>query len=288
MTLPDQVLALVAAALPGQPIADLKATEGGFSHRTALATIAGRRCLIKAAEAPAKRADVRHEARVLALLRGQGLPAPEPIALAEGEGWTVGISAALPGRAGISLYAQPELLPQAYRELGRLLARVHAAPLPPPTPALLLAERARADQAALPELGLPPALSAELDAALAHPAWRPAAPHLVHGDAGLHNLIWDDGAAALVDWEWSGWGAPALDLAWVGWTMRWRAVDPGLWDVFLGAYRAAGGAPEAPDPATNRALALGQIAGILVRVRDQLPARAEWLRRAHWTLDAFS
>jgi aminoglycoside phosphotransferase (APT) family kinase protein len=282
--LPDQVLALVARALPGQPIGDVAPTEGGFSHHTALATIGGRRCLIKAAATPNKRADVRHEATMLALLRGQGLLAPAPVALAEGDGWTVAISAAIAGSSGIQLYRRPELLGQAYAELGALLARVHRAPIAPASPDQMLAERFGQVRRQLPTLGLPPELLDVFAASLAHPAWQPPAARLTHGDAGLHNTLCEQQITALLDWEWAGWGNPLLDLAWVYWTMRWRAVAPELWPIFLRSYQAAAGAEPAGMEAL-RALALGQIAGIIVRVHDQPAARAEWLRRAAWTLE---
>src|SRR5262249_10225081 len=89
---------------------------------------------------------------------------------------------------------------------------------------------------------------------------------------------------ALLDWEWAGLGSPVIDLAWLYWTMRWRDLPPALWQTFLAGYGAGsalvcGGSPEA-----LRALALGQIAGILARVPEQPAAREEWLRRLRWTL----
>jgi aminoglycoside phosphotransferase (APT) family kinase protein len=281
--LSDQVLQFVAAAFPGQPIHNLAPTAGGFSHQTMLATIGGLRCLIKAADLAAKRADVRHEARMLDLLPAGGLPAPRHLALIETDSWTISVCTALGGYSGVQLYAQPELLGQAYHELGGLLAAVHSAPVAPPAPDLLLSERARRVADLLPRLGLAPALQAELAASLAHPAWQASPPALVHGDAGLHNVLWHDAIAGLVDWEWAGWGGPLFDLGWVYWTMRWRAVPVEHWGLFLASYRAA--RPLAlPDDGSMRALVFGQIASILASVRDAPAARAEWLRRAEWTL----
>jgi hypothetical protein len=68
-------------------------------------------------------------------------------------------------------------------------------------------------------------------------------------------------------------------LAWLHWTMRWRGLPEDLWRDALAAY----GRPAPPDDALT-ALALGQIAMILARVSGQPAARAEWLRRAVWTL----
>jgi len=282
--LPDHVLALVAAAFPGQAIGEVTSTEGGFSHHTALATIGARQCAIKAATDGAKRADVRHEAHMLALLGGHALPSPELLALRESDAWTVTVCNAIAGRNGIHLYQQPELLTRAYRELGQLLASVHRTPIAPPNPNLLLAERFREVQEQLPALGLEPELRDVFAASLAHPAWRPESPRLVHGDAGLHNVLWEGRISALLDWEWSGWGNPPLDVAWVYWTMRWRAVPSAFWDIFLSNYRAAFAEGIPTDSASLRALVFGQIAGILVRSRNQPAARAEWLRRAKWTL----
>jgi aminoglycoside phosphotransferase (APT) family kinase protein len=282
--LADPVLALVAAAFPGQPIGDVAPTEGGFSHYTALATIGARRCVIKAASDANKRTDVRHEARMLALLHNHGLPSPQLLALSEGDTWTVAVTAAVAGRSGIHLYQQPERLAEAYRALGQLLASVHRTPIAPPDPNLLLAQRFRQVQEQLPVLGLEPELLDVFAASLAHPVWQPTRSTLVHGDAGLHNVLWNGHISALLDWEWSGWGNPLLDVAWVYWTMRWRAVPPALWDVFLSSYQTAFAGSAPAGSAGLRALVVGQIVGILARVHDQPAARAEWLRRANWTL----
>jgi len=282
--LPDQVLALVAATFPGQPIGEVTPAEGGFSHHTALATIGARRCAIKAASG-ARRADVRHDARMLALLGNRGLPCPRLLALSDNDTWSVAISLAVAGRTGIQLYQEPELLGQAYHELGELLATIHRTPLAPPDSNLLLAERFHTVREHLPALGLKPQLLEVCASSLAHPAWRPTSARLVHGDAGLHNVLWDGRITALLDWEWSGWGNPLLDVAWLYWTMRWRAVAPDLWDVFLSSYRAAFAEAPPADAGSLRALVFGQIADILIRVREQPAARAEWLRRANWTLN---
>lgn len=151
----------------------------------------------------------------------------------------------------------------------------------PPAPEWRLAERFRRVLTALPTLALETALHDELQTSLEHPAWR-AAACLVHGDAGAHNLLWDGQITALFDWEWSGWGNPLLDLAWVYWTMRWRNVPDQLWPIFLAGYGHT--PPGTIDGGGLRALALGQIAGLLVRVHDQPDAWAEWLRRARWTI----
>jgi aminoglycoside phosphotransferase (APT) family kinase protein len=107
---------------------------------------------------------------------------------------------------------------------------------------------------------------------------------LVHGDAGLHNLLWDGRIAALLDWEWAGCGSPLLDLAWLHWTMRWRDLPVALWQTMLARYGDGPALACGSSPAALRALALGQIAGILARVQGQPGAWGEWLRRLRWTL----
>jgi aminoglycoside phosphotransferase (APT) family kinase protein len=282
--LPQPALDLLTRAA-GVP-SELAPTFGGFSHHSALATIDGRRCVVKAAEAVPKRADLRHEARVLVLLRGSGLPAPVLIALAEDAGWTVEVLEFMPGANGLHILAQaPAELGQVYDTLGRALAAVHHSGLAPPAHDLLLAERARRLRAALADLPLDDDLCAALAQALEQPAWRSPNVCLVHGDAGIHNLLWEGRITALLDWEWAGWGDPLIDLAWVWWTMRWRDLPSRLWAVFLAGYAADRRAQIAAEPAVLRALALGQIAGILARAQGQPGAWAEWLRRARWTLE---
>lgn len=281
--LPQPALDLLTSAV-GVP-GELAPTFGGFSHHSALATIGGRRCVVKAAEAAPKRADLRHEARVLALLRGSSLPAPALLALAEDAGWTVEVLRFMAGDNGLQILAQtPEKLAQVYDGLGRALAAVHRSALPSPAQDLLLAERARRLRISLADLPLDQDLRAALAKALEQPAWRSAEMCLVHGDAGIHNLLWDGRVTALLDWEWAGWGDPLLDLAWVWWTMRWRDLPSQLWPVFLAGYAADQYVQLSAKPEVLRALALGQIAGILARVLGQPGAWAEWLRRARWTL----
>ncbi len=168
--------------------------------------------------------------------------------------------------------------------LGIRWRMVHGTAVAPPAQDALLAERARLLHTALEELPIEPELRAALASGLEQPAWRSPKVCLVHGDAGIHNLLWDGRITALLDWEWAGWGDPLIDLAWVWWTIRWRDLPSPLWSAFLAGYAAEQPAPNT-DSAALRALALGQIAGILTRVQGQAGAWAEWLRRAHWTVE---
>ncbi|HMQ33969.1 MAG TPA: phosphotransferase [Chloroflexaceae bacterium] len=284
--LPPPVAALLAAAFPGAPVAGLAPTVGGFSNLTLRARVGGVPCVLKAASHPAKVADLRREARALALLRGRRLGAPRALAFREGGGWALLVTGRRPGAPGLTLYGgPPEALAPACAALGQALSRLHAAPIAPPGDLgdLLVAGRAAATAKALGVLPLPPELRAPLAEALAHPAWRPARPRLVHGDAGLHNILWGRRGLTLLDWELAGWGDPRLDLAWAAWALRFRGAPPALWAALLDGYGPQRAAALGLADDALRALALGQIAALLVRASG-LPAWDEWLRRARATL----
>ena len=283
--LPAQVIDLLRAAFAGQPIADVTATSGGFSNITAIATIGAERCAIKAAAIGLKRADLRREARALTLLASSGLPIPMLVALLEDHAWTVVVSRFAAGEQGLAVLARaPERLGSLYHELGQLLAALHRTPITTIDSELLLAERARLLLDLLPTLPIEADLRAALVASLRHPIWRSNHMSLVHGDAGLHNLLWDGRVTALLDWEWAGYGPPLIDLAWLYWTIRWRELGPAVWESFLAGYGRGPALASPGSPAALRALALGQIAGILARVLEQPDAWHEWLRRLRWTL----
>jgi aminoglycoside phosphotransferase (APT) family kinase protein len=284
--IPTPVISLLQSAFPGQPLGEFAATTGGFSNLTLIATIGAQRCVIKAATVALKRADVRREAALLRLLQGSNLPTPPLLALIEDEAWTIAVTRWIPGEHGLAVLERaPDQLEAVYHQLGRLLARVHRTPVAAPEHAPQLADRIQHALAQLPALELEIDLRAALLEGLQHPIWRAQPYALTHGDVGLHNLLWDGNITALLDWEWAGWGAPLLDLAWVYWTIQWRRLPPALWHSLLAGYDAgpalANGAP-ADD---MRALALGQIAGILVRSHGQPAAWQEWQRRLRWSLD---
>jgi aminoglycoside phosphotransferase (APT) family kinase protein len=285
--LPPPAAALLASAFPGAPITGLAPAVGGFSNLSLLATIGGARCAVKAAHVPTKRADLAREARVLALLAGRGVRAPALLAHAEGDGWSVLVTRRRPGTPGLRLYAQPpQTLEAPLRALGAALGRLHRLDLPPPADAgdagLLAARRAQALAGDLDALPVPSTLREQLAAALRHPAWRPASARLTHGDAGLHNILWGQRTFTLLDWELAGWGDSRLDLAWAAWTLRFRGLPPACWEALLAGYRANGGPAELDEEAA-RALALGQVAGLLARSAGG-GAWGEWLRRAEWSL----
>src|SRR5262249_53378135 len=114
-----------------RPIANIAPTFGGFSNLTMAATIGERRCVVKAAQDRLKRADVRREARMLAMLRDSGLPIPQLLALVEDREWTVAVTGFVGGEHGLQVYQRaPPGRGAIFRALGRLLAAVHR--IPPP------------------------------------------------------------------------------------------------------------------------------------------------------------
>jgi aminoglycoside phosphotransferase (APT) family kinase protein len=283
--LPTDVVRLLQAAFPGESIGQFAATSGGFSNLTAITTIGDRRCVIKAAAATLKRADVRREAALLRLLPADTLPIPRLLALIEDDEWSVVVTGWLPGQHGLAVLAQaPNQLEAIYHALGQLLANIHSIPTPVPALAPQLDDRMRDALARLPTLALEPDLHTALIEGLEHPIWRALPYYLAHGDVGLHNLLWDGQITALLDWEWAGWGTPLLDLAWLFWTIRWRNLPQALWDSFLAGYGNGPALARGATPEAMRALVLGQITSILARAHGQPSAWEEWRRRLDWTL----
>lgn len=284
--LPAAAAALLRAALPQQPVVDLGPTTGGFSNLSRFARVGRARCVLKLASSPVKRADLRREAHMLALVAGHRVGAPPLVALVEDARWTILITRRRPGTPGVRLYGEaPEALGPPLAALGGLLARLHRLKLAPPSgrgEGLLLTTRATALLAQLDTLPLPVELAGPLQAALQHPAWRPGRPYLVHGDAGLHNLLWGR-RCSLLDWELGGWGDPRLDLAWVAWTLRFRGVPAEAWEALLRGYGAGPARRLGLDDEAMHALALGQVAALLARAAGT-PAWDEWLRRAVWSV----
>jgi aminoglycoside phosphotransferase (APT) family kinase protein len=283
--LPAPVISLLQAAFPDLPIGDFTATTGGFSNLTAIVTIGAQRCVIKAAATTLKRADVRREATMLRLLQASDLPIPRLLALIEDDQWTIAVTRWMAGEHGLAVLERaPEQLESLYCALGLLLANIHRTPLAAPEIAPQLEDRTRQAWERLPALELDRELSAALLDGLEHPIWHTKPHGLAHGDAGLHNLLWDGRITALLDWEWAGWGTPLLDLAWLYWTIQWRGLPSALWQSLLTGYGAGSALAIGAAPDELRALALGQIASILARAQGQPGAWEEWQRRLRWTM----
>jgi aminoglycoside phosphotransferase (APT) family kinase protein len=282
--LPPPVIQLLIASFPDLSINRVQPTVGGYSNLTVHITIGEQRCVIKAAASAVKRADVRRDAHMLTLLHDLSLPAPELLALLENEAWTVAVTKYVPGDHGLHVLEQsPIVLERVYYALGQLLAKVHATPLLADDSSLRVAVRARQVRDMMSTLNLDAELDSVVIASLEHPVWQMQPEHLVHGDAGLHNVLWDGQITALLDWEWSGWGNGALDLAWLYWTIRWRNFPEYLWETVLAGYGPGPVRMRTVTPETLQALVIGHIAQILLRAHEQPHAWEEWVRRLRWT-----
>lgn len=283
--IPDDVRAAIVKAFPNQQVGPATPTFGGYSNLTVALPIDGRQLVAKIAHTAPKRSDVRREARILTALQESGLPIPKLVQLIESESFTIELLQHIDGTNAMRFFsAEVETLPALYAAVGRTLGATHQRTLAEHAPDFDLLPRYQQAQAAISALDLAPQIAGPLHAALTHPVWQRSADRLVHGDAGLHNILWDVQLRALLDWEWAGRGLPLLDLAWTAWIMRFRSLDPALWDGFLTAYRSVIDQPPVATADELRALALGQIAFILTRTDPDTWARGEWERRAEATL----
>lgn len=293
--LPAAMLAMIAGHF-GETPGDCVRLGGGFSHTAFAFVLRGHRYVAKAASSDAYQRELWHEAETLVGLdrvtRG-GVPHARQVAHISGADWHVLVLEFCDGAPGPQLFGGPaRTRAAAYRHLARLLARLHRAEFAALRPlqndaarasSFSLAKRATWGAQQLPTLALPDALQRPLLAALKHRAWRSANPVFVHGDAGLHNLLYRPGGSVLLDWEWAGWGPAQSDLAWLAWTLRWRKLEA-LWPATLDAYHRELGETSAWSAAHARAFVLGRIALLLIRSKDNPPMLAEWLRRAEFTL----
>ena len=248
-------------AFPDTP--QIAATEiipipGGRSKKTFFVTISDSRALPARAVIRQDYAlkyegtKVRDEYTPLAKLAAKGLPVPRPWHLepAESEvGPPFMIVERLQGSAPGTYFGLQKPCPGAFRDMARVLAALHC--MPP-------VELGFATDAAVGKNNLEALIDRyerkwRDNATRASPlidyayAWarrearrEPAAPVVVHGDAGPYNfLIEDDRLTAVLDWEFAHLGDPAEDLG----IVRVYAEDLIDWQEFLALYAAAGGPP---------------------------------------------
>lgn len=207
--------------------------------------------------------DPSDQYRVMERVHADGFPVPRPVfAYDETDGMGAGFvtefvgGETLPKRI-IESAEFADVRPRLARQLGELLARLHALPVEDfsflesraDSIDVLDAQRARIDAYGRPR----PALELAL-------RWlereRPdAGPRaLLHGDFRVGNLlVGPEGVNAVLDWECSHLGSVVEDIGWLG-LRSWRFGRPDLpvggvaqWRPFLEAYEGAGGRRIEPD-----------------------------------------
>lgn len=169
---------------------------------------------------------------------------------------------------------EPNCLPWA--EAGRLLARLHAEPVPPRTPAHGWPQRMRrAVDAARHHNVVRRAAAALPDA-----AWRPGSPDrpstLVHGDWHLGQLGRHTPGSPwlLIDVDDLGVGDPAWDLARPAGFWAAGLIPDDDWTAFIDAYADAGGpaGPTALEPFARAAVVQAAAAGVAHGDTDETQA----------------
>lgn len=147
-----------------------------------------------------------------------------------------------PGRSAMRLRGPDR--GEATADLGRHLARLHAAALPDPS-GRTMTEATRdevirwRDHYRDNRVAAVPVIDALLAWCEANVPLDDRPAMLVWGDAGAHNTLTSDGAVtAMLDWELAHHGHPVEDLASAAWIDAAAGVDA---DVLLEAYEDAGG-----------------------------------------------
>ncbi len=264
-------------------------TVGGFSNLSFRVVIENRLSVVKAATVPVKRADLRREAKVLGVLSGVDeytLPIPKIVAHGDHGDWTVTVFDELPGENGLTFLSRRSLgyVRQRCVVLARLLQAVQAAaPQPLRDLDLDIASRVGALVQFVTDGLAPSAETEQMLAALSSPAVGRGIS-LVHGDFGMHNVMWDVDVrrvrvGGLLDWEFAGWGSPLTDVAWLWWTFQFRRIAKEFWPHFVHAYGRVALLALGFESNVILDLVRVQMIQLLSRTDPESAARAEWLRR---------
>jgi len=263
----DQVLSLFNrdGGIGGRAIEvrDLRRLSGGFSKEMITATVVYEDHTVDIVirkVAPGRAATtLGGEFAALSFAWAHGLPVPEPLLFEERAlGSPAFATRRVTGRSlGDVWGALQPIDSQAVLAAATALARLHsldaaelpAAPLPPMTTRSEVLAAIEERNGVVSSVAKDPTAPFVLLFALlfawlrAHVPGDTERPVLLHGDYGLHNLLFDgDRLSAIVDWERAHLGDPTEDLAYIR-----PSVETLLpWERFLDAYRAAGGPPPAP------------------------------------------
>ena len=265
------------------------ATVGGHSNLVFMCTAAdGTPVVVKAATTPWKRADIEREAAVLEVLADGSVPVPELVGRSADDDWAVLVTRRLEGRNGLSILADLRVDDDMAVATGRLLARVlrlvhHSAPRPLVGEQFDRARQVELLAKPLETCGAPDDVIQSVGSALSHVVHGRGVA-FVHGDPGLHNLLWGTESdvltvRCLMDWEMAGWGNPLSDVAWVWWTFALRDLPRAAFDAFAGEYgvgpiRALGWADDTVD-----AVVRAQMGSLLVRTEPGTALRDIWIDR---------
>lgn len=230
------------------PVRQVELLKRGEAHRVAALEAEQGRFILKVAQGGYRSQELWAEHRALQVLQG-GPSVPVPLTLAFARQGDLGfqLRAHVPGQPLSLLLAGDEATrPEAIRQMGRALAKIHA--IRPTRPDLWTwsdwvaasLECAAANLAAGrhdPEDFAPDEGPAQVLAWLQ--ANRPAegTVSLLHGDYRPKNILWHEGQiAAIIDWAYVDWGDPYYDLSIIHWYLRGEEE----WQGFLAAYGLTG------------------------------------------------
>ena len=249
----EMVTSLLEVIAPGSAVLAIDPLPGSFSNSTHLVDarfpndfvfrIVVRRYAVWGDYDRGEKA--RREFRTFKLLKGHGIPAPQPLYLDE-KGAILGtpgiVTRYVPGQA-VMLPANPPDDPVSWAgALAALLARIHSIPCDSAARSFLLDANAEATWFARSEAA-PDFMSAHPDGALVWqavrdllPDIRPVPPTLVHVDYWPGNVLWDEGRiTAVLDWEEAAYGDPGIDVAYCRMDMFLSGMGQAA-DEFLGVY----------------------------------------------------
>jgi aminoglycoside phosphotransferase (APT) family kinase protein len=236
-------------ALLGSPVEELTRLSGGASRETWAFTAAGRSLVLRSG-AGTGGVPLAVEAEAMTAAARAGVPVPEVVDTGSLDGRPYLLMARVDGETiPRRILRDPALAaPGRARELGALLARLHAVPLtevPSVVPVGNPLDSLREDY--LPGGRVPPPGLALGLRELAGARPEPAGDTLVHGDFRLGNLMLGrDGVRAVLDWELVHRGDPVEDLGWLC-AKVWRFGSPhpaggvGSRDELLDGYAAVAG-----------------------------------------------
>ena len=206
-----------------------------------------------------------HEARVLSLLEGSGVPAPRLVAV-DPTGADCGAAAVLMTRLDGAVVWSPDDLGPYLRRLAEALPPIHDVAVPsgtairPYDPYYLDEDLRPPDGTSCPEVW---------ERAIEVHAGPPPVDErrLIHRDYHPGNVLWRAGrVTGIVDWASASLGSPEADVGHCRLNLAWH-FDQSVADAFTAAWRAVAGRPEY-HPYWDVAAIVGTIGGTERRPAD--------------------